>query len=361
MRSRQGVVVVPPKTMKNKILAGAASVVVAGSALFFIPALESAVSTLLTPQERGVSVMFGGDVMLDRNVAKRAEEFGTKALFTEVAPLFVNADIAVVNLEGTITEEASIARKDSSILRFTFTPSFAKEALAPLELEAVSLGNNHTFDFYRAGYVRTQEYLSQWGIRYFGHPYNQAGNLSTAIVSPEGNICLVAYHELYEADPETTLAEIARLQPSCFRLIVMPHWGEEYEPTPRERVRVLARAFLDAGADMVVGSHPHVVQTFELYKDKPIFYSLGNFMFDQDFSWETTHGLLLQVVFKKTTTEIALVPSSVVYSRASLAQGEERSRVLVSLLSPGLSDALQRGIVEGFIALPRPPAKEVLP
>lgn len=338
--------------MKSKPIAAGTTLLVALAALFFIPSFESAVTTLISLPAQKVVVVIGGDVMLDRNVAKRAEEFGVAPLFANVSFLFAEADIAVLNLEGTITENPSMARRDSSTLRFTFVPSFAKEALAPLELSAVSLANNHAFDFYREGYDTTKNYLNEWGIGYFGHPLNHEDALSTVLSSKKGTICFVGYHELYEADPETTLREIARIRPNCFKLIVMPHWGEEYEREPRERVRKLAYRFVDAGADAVVGAHPHVVQTLEFHNGRPIFYSLGNFMFDQDFSWETTHGLLLKFSFTDEATEITLIPSSVIYSQAALLSGEERDRVLERLLHGGLSEGQVSAIREGFIRVP---------
>jgi poly-gamma-glutamate synthesis protein (capsule biosynthesis protein) len=89
------------------------------------------------------------------------------------------------------------------------------------------------------------------------------------------------------------LADIERLRPTVDVLFVYTHWGPEYAPATAEERR-LAHLFIDRGADAVIGSHPHVVQEHETYRGKTIYYSLGNFVFDQYFNPETTHGLLVE-------------------------------------------------------------------
>lgn len=299
--------------------------------------------------EQGRSVLFGGDVMLDRNVARRAETRTEPLWHESVRALFApeRSDLRVVNLEGTITTNPSIARQNSSILRFTFAPAFAQQSLAALHISAVSLANNHALDFYNDGYSSTQEYLRAWGVQYFGHPLNTEGTLSTSFAVRGQRICLVGYHELFYVDPTSVVEEITRLRSECYRVVVMPHWGVEYEPTPSTRQQELAHAFIDAGADLVVGAHPHVVQTMEVYKGAAIFYSLGNFMFDQDFSWETTHGLLVHANFFNEKTVFALTPVSVLLSQAALAEGAERARVLQALVATSTPSELAAEVLEG--------------
>lgn len=243
-----------------------------------------------------VSIIFGGDIMLDRNVAAW-HEANPSAVFARVAPLFAAADIRVANLEGTITTNPSIARRDSSILRFTFEPTFAKAALGPVRLDAVSLANNHALDFGADGYRSTRSYLSEWGIAAFGHPYDRPDYISTGLSAKGQSICLVGYHSLYDPDTTSAMAEVVRLRESCTRVVVFAHWGEEYQPVPESQTVATAHSFVDAGADLVIGAHPHVVQPYETYRGRAIFYSLGNFVFDQRFSPEVQKGLLVQATF----------------------------------------------------------------
>ena len=291
-------------------------------------ATAEAPATPLPPEEVPIVAVFVGDIMLDRNVARAARGYGVAHLFASTAPLFVGSDLRVGNLEGAITTNVSIAQRDNTILRFTFEPEVAEQALRALNLSVVSLANNHTLDFYRAGYDATRTYLAEWGVASFGHPTNVAGELSAALEVGGNRFCFVGYHSLYEPDTTSVLEEVAQLRPNCYRIAVMPHWGEEYTHIPNKTQVEVAHAFIDAGADLVVGAHPHVVQNFEEYRGKAIFYSLGNFMFDQNFSWETQHGAALRVEFYKEKTLYTVVPTSVVYSVAGIALGEDRELII---------------------------------
>jgi poly-gamma-glutamate synthesis protein (capsule biosynthesis protein) len=342
--------------MKRKALI-ALGVVVFAAGVYAISTPQALAPYIAVPfTEKGVSVLFAGDAMFDRNVAKRAEgrEEGTM-WGAKLLELFADTDttLRVLNLEGTITTNASIARRDSNILRFTFNPQFVRDSIAPLRLSAVSLANNHALDFYDRGYTSTREYLAEWSIAHFGQPFNTAGNLSVRLPVGNKQLCLVGYHELFKSDPASVISEIEYIRPLCWRVIVMPHWGVEYEGTPSSEQRSLAQQFLDAGADAIIGAHPHVVQTVEIYDGKPIFYSLGNFMFDQDFSWDTTHGLLVHVTFLESETRFRLYPTSVVLSQADLAGQEERERILKALVGKELPEAISVPLLaEGAFSLP---------
>lgn len=295
----------------------------------FIPTQRVVAPLFVPPAPAPVRVVFGGDIMLDRNVARTAESEGAAVLFASIAEVFVDADIRIANLEGTITENPSIARRDNTILRFTFDPVIAEQALAPLRLNAVSLANNHALDFGEFGYDETRErLLRDMGVQSFGNPYNDTGRLSMLIEVDEKRLCFIGFHSLYNPSTVSVVEEIQALRPTCWRLVVLPHWGEEYEHVAGQEARAAAHEFIDAGADLVVGAHPHVVQDHEVYKGKAIFYSLGNFMFDQNFSWGTTHGMLLRADFSDTQTRFMLIPTVIKDQKASLATGEDRQKVL---------------------------------
>lgn len=103
----------------------------------------------------------------------------------------------------------------------------------------------------------------------------------------------------------------------------MPHWGEEYSTKPNELQKKLAHSFIDAGADMVIGAHPHVVQTNEIYKGKHIYYSLGNYIFDQWFRPEVKKGLGVEVSFSKKGKEGEVVKEvSILGTRQVLSSKE---------------------------------------
>lgn len=316
--------------MSRIYLARGAAALAAVCVLAFWQQVQAPFASILPsqpPVEPDPSVLFVGDIMLDRSVARHAAAASTDALFAAVLPLMASADARVANLEGAITTNPSIAQVDHTILHFTFDPQLARAALAPLHLSAASVANNHAYDFGRAGYDGTRGYLEAWGIKPFGHPYN-ARALSTVLNVRGKQVCLVGYHSLYDATTTEVVGEIARLRPECYKVIVFSHWGVEYEPVASADQVAEAHEFIDAGADLVIGAHPHVVQNVETYRGRAIFYSLGNFMFDQDFSWATTHGLAVKATFEATSTTFSLTPITIKGQEASLANKVDASRVL---------------------------------
>ncbi|MEK7068491.1 MAG: CapA family protein [Patescibacteria group bacterium] len=297
---------------------------VALAAAFGLASVAEAPYSLI-PQERPVSVLFFGDLMLDRGVSTRA--VGGAELIAGVVPLAREADLVVLNLEGTITRNESVAVQDHNVLRFTFDPTLTQSVLGALGVDAVSLANNHALDFYAAGHEETRATLTRMGVASFGHPLNSQ-SISTMLVHDEWRICLVGYHELFDPSIASVVAEVARLKPVCDKVVVVTHWGVEYEAAPSASQVAHAHAFVDAGADLIVGAHPHVVEPVEVYRGRAIVYSLGNFVFDQDFSWETTHGLALSVRFSKNETRLTLLPLAIPRSHPTPALGEEGGRVL---------------------------------
>lgn len=313
--------------MTRIFLARGVVAVLALLALFVWQQVHAPQALIPQPQEPDPSILFAGDIMLDRNVARHAAAHTPASLFAGVLDLFHTADARVANLEGSITLNPSIALVDNTILHFTFDPQVAEAALAPLALSAVSLANNHAYDFGRSGFDATQDYLEAWGITPFGHPYN-VRDLSTTLTVRGKQFCLVGYHSLYDAGTSEVVGEISRLRPVCYRIVVFSHWGEEYQSVANTAQVAAAHEFIDAGADLVIGAHPHVVQNVEVYKDRAIFYSLGNFMFDQNFSWATTHGLVVYVTFGESSTSFRLTPITIAGQEATVASEADAARVL---------------------------------
>ena len=314
--------------MKRIFIARGVVALLALATLMFWQSAQAPFAAMLAREpEPDPSILFVGDIMLDRSVARHAMASSTDVLFAGVLDLFKTADARVANLEGSITLNPSIAQRDNTILHFTFDPALAQAALAQLNLSAVSLANNHSYDFGRTGFDATQGYLKEWGIKPFGHPYN-ARDISAALIIRDKTFCLVGYHSLYDATTTEVVQEITALRPGCDKVIVFAHWGDEYEPVANAAQVEAAHEFVDAGADLVMGAHPHVVQNVETYQGRAIFYSLGNFMFDQNFSWATTHGLAVKVSFGIASTTYTLIPITIQNQEASVANEADAARVL---------------------------------
>jgi poly-gamma-glutamate synthesis protein (capsule biosynthesis protein) len=111
----------------------------------------------------------------------------------------------------------------------------------------------------------------------------------------------------------------------------MPHWGTEYEAIHSASQEKLAHSWIDAGADIIIGSHPHVIQDAEMYKNRPIFYSVGNFVFDQSWSEPTQRGLIVAGKFKGDTLEIVLLPTVIKKLQPELLSGTQKTDFITKI------------------------------
>lgn len=284
-------------------------------------------------EEKPIQMLFTGDLMLDRGVAGHAKAVGDEALLAGVKELFDGMDAIVPNLEGTITTNPSVASHDD--LRFTFDPHYAK-FLKDEGITVVSLSNNHSDDFGADGYSQTKTNLDAAGIASFGSPANDK-DFSAQVKVQNKNVCFVGYEGFINIDPAPIAAEVARIRPDCDFVVATMHAGEEYQPTFTPLQARAAHAFIDAGADVVIGTHPHVVEPLEIYKGKPIFYSLGNFLFDQDFSWPTEHGLAVRISWSKDKTQYTLIPITIQGQETRVtSDADDVARTLAALVNANL-------------------------
>ncbi|MBY0473204.1 CapA family protein [Patescibacteria group bacterium] len=258
-----------------------------------------AIPAPLAPTPKEATILFAGDAMFDRTVRLTAERYGEDYLFDCIDPTLKSADLVILNLEGPITEaeSVSVGSVPEGIGNYTFTfPISTGPLLAKHGIDIVNLGNNHILDFGSAGTISTMELLSEAGVQYFGDPLTH----SVARKDVGGvSLSFINYNEFvaHAQAASTTLSQV-RAEAAAGRLpVVYTHWGVEYATSTPGYIVTLAHQFVDAGAVAVIGSHPHVVGESELYKDAPIYYSLGNFIFDQYFSYETTHGLMVAITF----------------------------------------------------------------
>jgi poly-gamma-glutamate synthesis protein (capsule biosynthesis protein) len=249
-------------------------------------------------EKKEVKILFLGDVMLDRYIREVAMKKGNDFILEKVKDLLNSNDLVVANLEGPITDKNSISIGtvvgQKGHFSFTFHPSWAK-TLSQDNIKLVSLGNNHILNFDNDGVEQTEKYLTEAGIGYFGAPGGE--NLRYKIKELNGlKIGFVSYNQFELEAVDKTLADIEAVKKQADLVIIYTHWGKEYETSILPNIRMLGQQFIDAGADLIIGSHPHVIEASEEYKGKKIYYSLGNFIFDQYFSPQTTEGLAVRVI-----------------------------------------------------------------
>jgi gamma-polyglutamate biosynthesis protein CapA len=253
-------------------------------------------SKSVVPKSR-VKILFVGDMMFDRYIREGVGKYGKgnyEYVFEKIKDKLAGYDLVVGNLEGPITDKNSVsvgtAMEAKENLKFTFDPTVAK-ALADSNIKLVDLGNNHILNQGDDGLEQTKKYLDAAGVQYFG---DTGADKSPTLVKNIGGIKIgfANYNYSVAGSFEKAIEDIGNLKGKTDAVIVCPHWGTEYKiGDPGQEIRAEAYQLMDAGADIIVGGHPHVVQDSEEYKNKKIYYSLGNFIFDQYFSPETMQGL----------------------------------------------------------------------
>ena len=294
-------------------------------------AFQTKVANLKAESSTAITLHMFGDMMLDRNVAKKMSTSGLGYVFKNLAGpdkgLYPGPDFIVANLEGAF---APMRIKTTKSIAFRFDPALAAQ-LKKYGFTTVSLANNHNVDMGWANVDFTKKTLSAAGVQYFGDGLREGAQftLISESVGPSGE--RVAFIGLNNTDHALKMDSVraaiktARLQANY--VIVMPHWGVEYKRLSRQPERDLARQLIDLGATAVIGAHPHVVQEMELYKGKPIFYSLGNFIFDQYFSRDTQEGLSLGLVLEfGAVKSVYALPYSLPQSQPRLMSGPDQEK-----------------------------------
>lgn len=278
-------------------------------------------------------LLFGGDVMLARNVARLARAANDPAApFRDLAEAFAAADIAFVNLESPFSDRGPLMRRG---MIFKTEP----EMIAGLELagiDVVSTANNHARDRGSYGVGYTLDWLHSHGIATAGTGKTEQEAHAGAVLERNGRrFGFLAY--TYDAnngnytpgDVDVRIAvmdldrlreDIAAMQTRADVIVVSMHAGYEYQAEPNAQQREFAQAAIDAGAKVVAGHHPHVRQPWERYHGGVIFYSLGNLVFDQFQRTETQKGWLAEVVFDGITLVSAdVLPVDIVRTVPRLA------------------------------------------
>ena len=318
--------------------------------------VDNSLKTKQDKKMREVKLLFFGDVMLDRQNRVLMDRKGVGFFTEKLERLFWGQDLNVVNLEGPITDKPSLSVGQPvdkpNHFRFTFNPEQAINFLQADRINLVNIGNNHILNFHNEGLKQTEEILTKNNIGYFGDPLDLA-RMST-IKNVEGQkISFVNYNQFAGFSPEQIVKVIKSLKTQSDFMIVYPHWGQEYKLVNNERQQKLAHQFIDAGADLIIGAHPHVVQPIEIYKNKGIFYSLGNFVFDQYFSEDVRSILGVGVLLKDGQVKFTLIPLFKQRGgELELMVGEQREKFLRNLSARSVvGDGVRREIEGGEFML----------
>ncbi|MBL3641436.1 CapA family protein [Bacillus sp. RHFB] len=264
------------------------------------------VETVATKSDQPLTMTMVGDVMMGRYVEEVTEKHGYEYLYRYMKPYFANSDYVSGNYEHTALKEEVSKYKGADTPIHLNSNTSGVEAVKEAGFSVVSLANNHMMDYEEQGLLDTIDEFKSADMHYVGVGSNTA-EAKNSIDYADVNgvrVATLGFTDVYGKDavskndkagllnsnPDLLFEMIGKArdakQGNADLVVVNMHWGQEYSTSTTDRQKDLAKAIIDAGADIIIGHHPHVLQSFDVYKDGIIFYSLGNFIFDQ--GWTRT-------------------------------------------------------------------------
>lgn len=271
--------------------------------------LSSALLSQPSDSLKHCTLMAFGDINLGRSVGQRLLHGELDYPFGSMGSTLRSADIVFANLESPLSDQAG--ETESPVSNVVFCgPPVAASVLHKGGVSVVSTANNHAYDYGLKGVKETIRFLREQQIAFAGTSEGNSDSMfAPAIVERNGiRVGFLGYTQLVNIqgewrgnislyDSERAENEIHALKEKADFVVASYHGGTEYADAPDEQSVLQMRALIDAGADLVLGHHPHVPQGMELYKDKLIVYSLGNFVFYQpQYTWaRRSYGLELSL------------------------------------------------------------------
>ena len=262
------------------------------------------------------SIVFTGDIGFDRYMDRKWED--EQLLAPEVLAFFHSADHTCANVEGALIDAVDDGSR--GVFFHSMNPA-ATSVLQKMKADIWSIGNNHTMDAGRDGVISTRKIATELGCLAFGAGLNEVEASEPVYLEEAGGIGMFGVSYMAECIPATATEpgifrwddmdyiarRIREVKSRCRWCIVVAHGGEEFTSLPSPYTRDRYLKFLELGADVVVGHHPHVPENYELFEDgKAIFYSLGNFIFDTDYQrvhLYTDLGVLLKLSFTEESMD----------------------------------------------------------
>lgn len=304
-----------------------------------------------------------GDVMLGRRVAEAMARKGAFYPFAEVAPLLRSADSTFGNLESSLSGQGTPLPGKGIWLRGD--PSGAA-ALREAGYDVMSVANNHILDYDDPAFLDTLNYLNEQGIAPVGGGKDLAEAVRPVFREIKGQrIAFLAATEMadifwswqyprtfeakpdrpgvFKLDPDRLVEAVSSLRGQADLIVVSLHWGTEYSDYATEEQRETAHRLVDAGANLIIGHHPHCLQGVELYQGSLIAYSLGNFVYDKQRRPKCQEGLLLQASFQgRSLKKVHLYPIVISNEQPSQAGGGAAAAILqrTAELSRGLGTSI---------------------
>lgn len=247
------------------------------------------------PKNEVITLLATGDVMLGRSVNIKTKATGDfNYPYQHTKDELAMADISLINLEGPLVENCPIINSG-----FTFCGGTKHiEGLVNAGIDVVNTANNHILNFGNTGFETTNKLVK-------GHNLILSNQYGANYLKVKGaTFAFLGYNDLdyptnadLEKEKQVIKTHIEQAKSQSDVVVVSTHWGNEYQNQPSARQRDLAHFIIDSGGDLVIGTHPHWIQPIEVYKDKIVAYSHGNFIFDQTWSEKTKEGVVGKYTF----------------------------------------------------------------
>lgn len=297
-------------------------------------------------------IIFTGDVLLARNVEFLIQREGGSYPLDGVPLTELLPGAAIVgNFEAAIPKEHQPT--PSLAMRFSVNPSFLP-ALASAGFTHFSQANNHSFDYGEEGFYGAKEALLASGLVPFGNGRTLNKDSITYINTTAGRVSLIGIHASEVIPARSTLKTVmANASRQSDLQIVYIHWGTEYKLVHNSAQEEIATTLVEYGADLIIGHHPHVVQDVQVIDGVVVFYSLGNYIFDQYFNQDVQEGLVVGLTFVDSEASLRLLPVS---SIGTLSQPwpmkEEKRRQFLLNLAKRSDEKVRDQILDGVLPLP---------
>lgn len=291
-----------------------------------------------SPAFSSSSVLFLGDILLARNVEFLMGVHTLQYPWASISPILKSFPYVVGNFESAMATPH--VRTRAYTTQFS-TAARHLPALREAGVTHVSLANNHAFDFGMSGYITAQEQLLNNEITPFGNPTALSLEESVSLIEIDSTmVAIIGIHAVFTQPSRADIEEVVRKASALSDIqIAYVHWGDEYVLSHNTAQESLAIMLVAAGIDTVIGHHPHVTQDIQVIDGVPVFYSLGNFLFDQYFSVDVQQGYMLALTPTAESLRFQIIPisSAETRSKPELMVGVQRDVFLAQLAARSLS------------------------
>lgn len=297
-------------------------------------------------EKKEITVSMVGDMIFYWSVESSMKKYGDGFVLEGYGPLMKKSDIVLGNLETSISKRG----KPMEDKQFTFRgrPEVLK-VLKDNNFSAVSIANNHILDFGTDAFLDTLDNLKKHELMYAGGGRNREEADKGIIIEKNGmKLGFLAFTKVvpvvewyakkskpgitgaYKAHEEEFVRAIKEIKKNCDVLVVSVHWGKEGSTEIRDEEKYIGHSMIDAGADIIMGHHPHVVQGIEMYKNKPIFYSLGNFIFTRSKLDISNKTMMATVIIddKGNISDMDVIPGNIANGKPTPMEGIAREEFI---------------------------------